>query len=154
MSQFSDRDFFGYRVCVRPDDWLRKRTVMPKLHFTVVPYFSGSDISFSLCVKPNKERSPSTLKYTWHLRKKGEEEPCNSGSGIAVVSNEKYPTKLFLGHFSFTDEYMLDLKVTRGDEQESQNVADFEVTSRATLLKDFWLVILALVIGIIIGKVA
>lgn len=151
MPQFSDRDLLAHQVSLRPDDWLRKRVFMPKLHFAFVPYFSGSDIYFSLRIKPNKEKTPDTLKYTWHLRARGNEELYSSGSGVAVTSDKEYKTRLLLGHFSFTDEYRLDLRVTRGNEQQSDNVADFEVTSRASVEKDFLLITLSLVIGVVIG---
>ena len=163
MAQFLDRDFFGYQVCLRPDDWLRKRLVVPKLHFVALfPYFSGSDIYFSLRIKPNKEirgRPPTTIKYTWYLSKRGDKEHCNSDSGVAEVADKKYKTRLFLGSFSFTDEYKLDLEVTRDNEPQSDNVANFEVTSRANFdLKLLWLLIGAVitiiggVIGYFIGK--
>ena len=152
MSQFSDRNFFGHQVCLRPDDWLRKRFFMPKLHFAFVPYFSGSDISFSLCIKPNEGKKPDTLKYTWYLSARGDKEPFKSDSDVAVISDKEYETKLFLGHFSFTNEYKLDLKVTRANTQQFDTVADFEVTSRAIVEKNFWWIILSLVIGVIIGK--
>jgi len=152
MPQFSDRNFFGHQVCLRPDDWLRKPVFMPKLHFAFMPYFSGSDISFSLRIKPNKGKTPDTLKYTWYLRERGNEELYNSGSGVAVISDKEYKARLFLGHFSFTNEYKLDLKVTRGDEQQSDNVGDFEATSRASVEKSFLWIVLSLVIGIVIGK--
>ena len=157
MAQFLDRDFWGYQVRLRPDDWLRKRLVVPKLHFVALfPYFSGSVIHFSLHIRPGKEirgQFPTTLKYTWYLSKRGDKEPCSSGSGVAET--DKGDTKrLALGNFSFTDEYKLDLEVTRDDESQSDNVANFEVTSRADFdLRLLWLLVGAVlaIIGGVIG---
>lgn len=149
MPQFLDRTFHGYRVYVRPDDWLRKPFVVPKLHFVAFfPYLSGSDIYFSVHIKLNEEKKdepPVTLKYTWYLRTKDGGKTCNSGDGIAVISDKEYKTRLFLGNFPFTGEYKLDLKVTCDNNTQLDNVASFEVTSRAdATLKLSWLLLGAL----------
>lgn len=158
MAQFLDRDFWGYQVRLRPDDWLRKRLVVPKLHFVALfPYFSGSVIHFSLHIKPSKEirgQPPTTLKYTWYLSKRDDKEPCNNDSGVAEVADKGDKKRLSLGSFPFTDEYKLDLEITRDDELQSDNVANFEVTSRADFnLKFLWLLVGAVltIIGGVIG---
>ena len=132
MPQFSDRDFFGHQVCLRPEDWLRKH-IIPVLNMTIVPYFYGSDIYFILHIKPNEGKTTETLKYTWYLFKKDCKEPCNSGTGVAVVSNKEYKAKLFLGHLSYTYEYKVDIEVSMNNETHKETMADFETTSRAVV---------------------
>jgi len=151
MPQFSDRDFFGHQICLRPEDWLRKRTFVPVLNMTMVPYFYGSDIYFILRIKPNKGKTTKTLKYTWYLLKKDDKKPCNSGAGIAVVSSKEYKAKLFLGHLSYTYEYKVDIEVSMNSEMHKETMADFETTSRAIAeWKVFWFLV-GVIVTIVVG---
>lgn len=153
MSQFSDRDYFGYNVSLRPNDWLRSRLRFPPLNLELVPFFTGSDSYVNLRIKRTKVAVPSTLKYDWMLFKKGSEEAEANGTGTAdLTRNAEYKTILFLKHFSYTDEYRVDFWVTIGDKSECKTVADIEITSRANMMLNGWWGVLGGLIGFIVGK--
>ena len=155
MTQFLDRNYFGYNVSLRPNDWLRSRLRFPPLNLDYVPYFTGSDISVILYIKRTKSASPDVLTYEWKLFKKNSVQPDATGTKkVDLKRDTEYKAVLFLKHFSYTDEYRVDFAVTTSDKHESSTVADFEITSRATFqFRLLWFLLGALftILGVIIG---
>ena len=155
MSQFSDRIFWGYQVSVRPHgDFLRK-VIIPKWNISFMPYFAGADIVFKLKIKPTKSAiSCSDLKYEWYLFKKDDEEPCELGLCTTLSPVQVHENLINLKHFSYTNEYRLDLKVTANERELTQTVADFEITSRASVQLTFVWTMIGFIVGFILGKVS
>jgi len=159
MSQFSPRMLFGYSISVLPDDWLRKRLVVPKLYLELFPYLAGADIIFNIHIAPTPmAKLCSSFNYEWRLYKKEYNEATRIGIGKNPNPSKVFIDKLSIGHFSYTGEYRLDLAVTIGGDTECQTVADFEISSRANFqLKFIWFVagailtIIAGFIGYLIG---
>ncbi|HEX9896743.1 MAG TPA: hypothetical protein VGA85_03675 [Dehalococcoidales bacterium] len=155
MSQFSDREFYGYAIALRPNDWLRSWFRILGLNLDLMPYFSGCDIYFNFIIAPTKRAIPSpSIKYTWQLYKKGGNNQADAnGSGSISNLTIKHKKKLFIGHFSYTDEYRLELEVELGGEKEDQTVADFEITSRAGALMNGWLLVIGGLVGYLLGRI-
>ena len=153
MSQFTDRYYFDYKVSLRPNDWLRSWFRFSPLNLELVPYFFGSDISVKLHIKPTKTAIPSILNYEWRLYKKNSIEPENIGKGVAdMVNNSDYKTTLLLKHFSYTDEYRVDVDIMVNGNTKSQTMGDLEITSRANALLSGWWVVIGGVVGYLIGS--
>jgi hypothetical protein len=137
MSQYSTRNYFGYNIYLRPsvNDQIRRHLIIPKYDISLVPYFGGSDIVLDLIIKPTYRIIPcSSLKCKWALYLKDKVEPCKVSDELEIRPNiHTHPKLINLGHFSFTNEYRLDLEVSIGDKSLKHDVADIEITSRANM---------------------
>ena len=157
MSQFSPRIYFNeYRVTARPNDNFR-RHLIPRLNLGILPYFNGADILFDLSILPIKRKTTlPILKYSLYLSKKrGNALIPIASNTIANVTHKAYKTTVSIGHFSFTDEYKLDMEIEYNGKAERLTIADFEIKSRASaqlLLIGFLLGLIATVIGYFIGR--
>jgi hypothetical protein len=154
MSQFSPRAYSGFKVITTPNDWLRRWLIVPLLYLELLPYFSGADIVFDVKMIRQRNDKLKPFNYKWNLYKKGSENAERSGSGANTKPSKVFRTKLHIGHFSYTDEYRLDLTIEQNGSTESHTVADFEITSRADMLLNGWWLIIGGVAGYLIGKFA
>jgi hypothetical protein len=156
MSQFLDRGFFDYGFTLRPNDRVRSIVRIPFLNLELVPYFIGSDISVKLRIKPTSKAKPNILCYEWRLFKKNSPDLVNSGKGVAdMTKTNDHKTNLFLTHFSYTDEYSVDMNVTANGQTESQSqtMLDLEITSRASVMMNWWWLVLGGAVGFLLGKI-
>ena len=154
MPQFLDRDYFGYRVCLRPTDLFRNyiRIKIPhRVDLFLIPYLWGTDISFNLIIKATKLATPTALAYEWQLYTDEKKQPDKTGNGVADMTiKRKDKATLDLGHFSHTHKYHLNMKIkTMENESEYYTVADFETSSRT----HFQLLILAALFTVIGGVI-
>ena len=97
MSQFTDRIYFGYKVILRPswNDFLRPWLIIPIVKYSILPYFTGADLVFSLKIKPTKHAmNCRRIEYNWFLYKKGVEEPIYNKGGINELPQKTYKSKI------------------------------------------------------------
>lgn len=148
MPQFQTRGYSDYLVVVRPADWLRRRLVIPRLEMCVFPYLSGTDVDFRMTVKPKVKNMPlPEMSYTVYIQKKGESDWREFASQNHEASNSPICVILHLGHFSYSDEYAVELKIDINGKSIRQNIADIEFWSRA----NFEIGFVGLVLGAILG---
>jgi hypothetical protein len=154
MSQFIDREYFGYIVSLHSSDWIRSWFRFPPLNLEFVPYWSGSEIYVTLKIKRTPSAKPSVLQYEWKLFKKGNTEPENNGKGVVDMTvNNTFKTRVLLNHFSFSDEYKIDLIINKDNESKLQTVGDIQITNRAEAMQSNLSLVISVIIGGIFGYI-
>ena len=161
MSQFCEREYFGYKFAPRPGKNDRYRTkpgvVVPWQGICLIPYHNGSDIMVRLKITRTRSATPvPSLKYKWSVlaKDKGTNWPNRNGNGVVIIPNRKdfVNLDLYLGHFPYTGEYEFVLEVEVDGEKESHTLVDYEFFSLAQMILSCWWIVLSAAIGFVLGK--
>ena len=159
MANFHDQYWLDnqYKVTVQPyADWIRSCVFIRR----IVPYLSGTEIRFTVSVKPTQDANQEErLSYAWVLWYGSQRDKfiVNKDTGyINVKPKETSKTMIYLGDIVDISQYVFAMKFSREGEDSNtyKRLASFSVFERD---KFYWPIITTIagaILGILLGILA